>query len=46
MGNHVLEDDVYYVYGNAFGPKSRVVLVTKNYQVLEKRAVVDVREFS
>jgi len=42
MGTHVLEDDMYYVYGNAFGIKNRVIVITKNHKVMEKRSVVDV----
>lgn len=35
MGSFVHEDDVYFAYGTIFTDKTKVVLFTRNYQVLK-----------
>ena len=39
MGSFIHEDDVYFAYGSIFPDKSKVVLFTKNYQVMSIQAI-------
>ena len=39
MGSHNIKDDIYFTYGNAFGTRLKVIFITKNYQVHDKRDI-------
>ena len=39
LGSHFLSDDIYYCYGNAFGTKYKVIIITKNFRANDKKAI-------
>lgn len=39
MGSHSLEDKIFSTYGNSYGSRLRVVMVTKDYQAKSKKEI-------
>ena len=42
LGCHCYKHDVYFVYGNCFGASQKVIAVTKNFQVLDRKEALKV----
>lgn len=39
LGSHFKGDDIFYCYGNAFGTRIKVIVITKNFRVQDKKSI-------
>ena len=39
LGSHFKEDDIFHCYGNSFGTRIKIIIITKNFKVKDKLAI-------
>jgi len=39
LGSHCIDDDVYFAYGDTYGTRIKVVVITRNYQTTEMKEI-------
>ena len=39
LGAHFKGDDIHQCYGNAFGSRIKVIVITKNFTVVDKKSI-------
>jgi hypothetical protein len=39
LGSHFKGDDIFHCYGNAFGTRIKVIVITKNFRVIDKMSI-------